>query len=241
MTETILAAAAGAVLGGGAGALVGLAVPGAIIGAINGAVAGHRRIHDWRSPKSIGWFVLDSTWALTTTAAALVVHAIARARGRPGYAAGLSERRDRHVYARGFQPRRGFAITVGNVVNGVGDPTDPRRIRLVDDHEDVHIRQARILGPLFPLLYGGWMLAGATIGAVMWSVRHRRSSFGQVVETYAYYLNPFEWWAYSRDAAWPPTGKVPGIGWRRPAVRSFAEVRTQDDPAAARSDRAAPR
>ncbi|MEY2957801.1 MAG: hypothetical protein RLZZ01_369 [Actinomycetota bacterium] len=237
MTETLLAAGAGAALGWIAGGVVGLAVTGAVVGGVNGALAGHRRIHDWRSPTSTGWFVLDSTWALPTTAAALFVHVVAHLRRRPGYAAHLSERRDRHVYARGFQVRRGFAVTVGNVVNGIGDPTDPRRVRLVEDHEDVHIRQTRLLGPLFPLLYGGWMVVGALVGASMWVVRHRGVRPGRVIETYAYYLNPFEWWAYSRDAAWPPVGKVADIGWRRPAVRSFAERRAALSRVAGGADR----
>ncbi|MGA1050703.1 MAG: hypothetical protein ACO4CU_07820 [Ilumatobacteraceae bacterium] len=236
MTESLLAAAAGAALGGAAGGIVGLALPGAVVGGLNGALAGHRRIHDWRSPKSVGWFVIDSTWALTTTGAALIVHVVANVRSAPGYAVDLSERRDRHVYARGFRIRRGFAVTVGNVVSGVGDPTDPRRARLVDDHEEVHVRQARLFGPAFPLLYGGWMIGGSVVGAVMWIVRHRGERFGRVVETYAYYLNPFEWWAYSRDSAWPPAGKVPGIGWRRPAIRGFAQE-AAISPAGARADR----
>ena len=48
---------------------------------------------------------------------------------------------------------------------------------------------------------------------------------GKVVETYAYYLNPLEWWAYSRDDHWPPSGKIAGIGWKRPAVRPFTLTR----------------
>jgi hypothetical protein len=58
------------------------------------------------------------------------------------------------------------------------------------------------------------MVGGGAVGAVGWLARHRDQPFGKVVESYAYYLNPFEWWAYSRDDHWPPTGKVPGIGWR---------------------------
>ena len=44
-------------------------------------------------------FVLDSTWALVTTAGALVAHAVAAGATRAGQLrAALSERRDRHVY-----------------------------------------------------------------------------------------------------------------------------------------------
>ena len=241
MTETAFAAAIGATIGGLAGSVAGLAVPGAVVGGLNGLVAGRRRIHDWRSPRSVCWFVLDSSWALPTTAAALVVHVMAAVRGRPGFVAALSERRDRHVYARGFQPRRGFAITVGNVVNGAGDADSPGRVRLVDDHEDVHVRQARILGPLFPLLYVLWMIVGALVGTIAWALWRRPAPLGKLVETYAYYLNPFEWWAYSRHGHWPPSGKLAGVGWRRPAVRSFAEARASVSPEVDGTRRAAPR
>jgi hypothetical protein len=55
-----------------------------------------------------------------------------------------------------------------------------------------------------------------------WVVGRGRRPYGKLVETCAYYLNPFEWWAYSRDAHWPPAGKLAEVGWQRPVVRSFA-------------------
>ena len=224
MIETVAVGAAGALLGGVTGALVGVPIPAAVVGGLNGAVSGARGIYDWRSARGVAAFALDSTWALLTTTSALGAHAVAAVRGDPGYASALSERRNRHVYARGFQPRRRFAITMGNVVNGAGDTTNPRRARLVTDHEDVHVWQARLLGPVYPTLYLGWMAGGGAIGTLGWVLRHRDEPFGKVVESYAYYLNPFEWWAYSRDDHWPPSGKVAGIGWRRPAAKSFAAL-----------------
>lgn len=224
MIEAVAAGVAGAVLGGATGWLVGVPIPAAVAGGLNGAISGRRRVYAWRTHRGLAAFTLDSTWALLTTTSGLAAHALGALRGDPGYAAGLSERRNRHVYARGFQPRRRFAITLGNVVNGAGDTAHPRRARLVTDHEDVHVWQARILGPAYPALYLGWMVGGGAIGAVAWLVRHRDQPFGKVVECYGYYLNPFEWWAYSRDDHWPPAGKVAGIGWRRPAARSFASL-----------------
>lgn len=53
----------------------------------------------------------------------------------------------------------------------------------------------------------------------MWVVHRRPERFTKVVESCAYYLNPFEWWAYSRAGHWPPSGKVRGLGWRHPIVR----------------------
>ena len=218
LVEAAATAAAGAALAGAVGGRLGMARELAAIGALNGAVSGWRGIYDWRSRRGVGGFLLDSTWALATTAGALGSHAIAIVRGRAGYEASLSHRQGHHVYARGFQPRRGFLITVGNVISGAGDTTRQRRRELVHVHEDAHVWQARWLGPAYPLLYAGWMAAGAAAGPVVWLVRGRREPLFRVVETCAYYLNPFEWWAYSRDDRWPPGGAVAGLGWRRPLV-----------------------
>jgi hypothetical protein len=218
--EAAAVGTAGAVLGGLAGSLVGVAVPAAIVAGANGAVAGLRGIYDWGSPKGPLAFALDSTWALPTTAAGLFAHAAAALRGDARYAEALSRRRNRHVYGRGFQPRRGFAITLGNVVSGAGDVSKPRRVKLVTDHEDVHVWQARWLGPLYPLAYAGFTAGGAAVGAAASLLG--RGRFATLVETCAYYLNPLEYWAYSRDDHWPPAGIAPGIGPARPLVKSFA-------------------
>lgn len=217
-SEAILAAGAGAAIAALVGSRVGLGRAAAVVGGLNGAVSGWRGIYRWRSVGGVTGFVLDSSWALTTTAGALGSHAIAALRGRPGYVDPLSRRQGRHVYERGFRTRPGFMITVGNVVSGVGDTTEPRRRRLVEVHEDVHVWQARWLGPAYPVLYAGWMAVGGVTGAVLWATRRRDQPVAKVIETCAYYLNPFEWWAYSRDAAWPPASKVPDLGWRRPMV-----------------------
>lgn len=219
-------ALAGGALGAAAGSLVGLAVPVAAVAGLNGVVSGWRGIYRWRSANGPIAFVLDSTWAAATTAAGLVAHLGGVVRGNAGYVAELSERQNRHVYARGLQFRRGFAITFGNVVSGAGDVRGHAgRVRLVTDHEDVHVWQSRWFGPAFPVTYGGWMLGGALAGVPVWFLRHRDQRCAKVVESCAYYLNPFEWWAYSRGGRWPPTGLVAGLGWRRAVVRSFASFR----------------
>jgi hypothetical protein len=226
---SLLEAAAVGVLGaaaaGAVGAPLGLAAPLAIVGGVNGAICGWRRIYDWGCSTGVVAFVLDSTWALPMTAAGLVSQALGAVRGRPGYDDSLSRRANRQVFRRGFVPRRGFAITIGSVVSGAGDTASPRRRRLVTDHEDVHVWQARWLGPFYPVMYGAWMLLGGAAGVVVWMVRHRSEPVSRVVESCAYYLNPFEWWAYSRDDHWPPAGKVAGLGWRRPIVRPLSARR----------------
>jgi hypothetical protein len=214
----------GGVLASAVGAPIGLTVPFAAVGVANGAITGWRRVYDWGCSNGVVAFTLDSTWSIPMTAAGLVSQVLGVVRGRPGYDASLSRRSNRQVFRRGFVPRRGFAITIGNVVSGAGDTSNRRRRQLVTDHEDVHVWQARWLGPLYPLLYGAWMVGGGAIGMIVWATRRRTDPFTRVVESCAYYLNPFEWWAYSRDDHWPPSGKVRGLGWRRPIVRPRRHV-----------------
>jgi hypothetical protein len=225
--EAVGVAAAGGVLAGASWSLVGLGWPAAVVGAGNGAISGGRGIYLWRVPIGPLAFALDSTWGLPMTSAAIVAHGVAATqRRRAGYVRPLSERANRHVYARGLRLRRGFAMTLGNVVNGAGDDVlaSPRREQLVTDHEDVHIWQARWLGPLYPVLYVGWTILGGAAGALVWLVRRRGDRLSAVVETCGYYLNPLEWWAYSRDDRWPPSRKVAGLGWRRAVVRPFSQL-----------------
>ncbi len=63
------------------------------------------------------------------------------------------------------------------------------------------------------------VLQGGAVGMVVWAVHRRSERFTKVVESCAYYLDPFEWSAYRRDDHWPPSGKVHGLGWRNPIVR----------------------
>lgn len=227
LLEAAATAGLAAVFGGATGSLVGLTIPAAAVAAANGAVSGWRRIYDWQCATGLTAFVLDSTWSLPMTTAGLFANGVAAAQRDAGYVPDLSERQNRHVHRRGFMPRQGFAITLGNVIGGAGDVDRPRRRRLITDHEDVHCWQARWFGPLYPVAYVGWtVLAGAT-GALLWLVRHRDERFAKVVESSAYYLNPFEWWAYSRDDHWPPSGKIVGLGWKRPCCRPLAVVRSE--------------
>ncbi len=219
LIEAAAVGVTGAALGAAVGAPLGIGLALGAVGATNGVVAGWRRVYDWGCSSGPIAFVLDSTWALPMTAAALASQALGVVRGDAGYDSSLSRRANRMVFRRGFVPRRGFAITIGNVISGAGDTSLARRRKLVTDHEDVHVWQARWFGPFYPLLYGGWMVVGGALGIAVWATTRRADSFTRVVESCAYYLNPFEWWAYSRDGHWPPSGKVRGLGWRNPIVR----------------------
>jgi hypothetical protein len=218
VVEAVAVGLLGGALGAAVGAPFAFALPLAAVAGVNGAWSGWRRIYNWRSPSGVAAFALDSTWALPMTAAALFANTVGAAT-RGGFVVELSRRANRHVYERGFTPRRGFATTLGNVVGGAGDTSVASRRRLVTDHEDVHVWQARWLGPFYPVIYVGWTVVAGGVGIVAWAARHRSQPVGKVVETYGYYMNPLEWWAYSRDDYWPPSGKVPGIGWKHPIVR----------------------
>lgn len=243
--EAVGVAALGGAFSYGAGSLVGFAIPFAVAGAANGAISGWRRVYEWNCSRGLIAFTLDSTWGLLMTTSGLFANAVGLAMPNSGYVAELSERQNRHVYQRGFMPRKGFAITLGNVIGGAGDVVEPaatdgaasttgaekaarrriRRRRLITDHEDVHCWQARWFGPLYPLLYVGWMVLGGGAGVVIWLATRRSEKVFKMMESSAYFLNPFEWWAYSRDDYWPPKGKVEGLGWKRPCCRPLAEAR----------------
>lgn len=220
----VVVGAGGALLGFVTGAWLHpvLGVVMAVVGGLNGVVSGRRRIYRWDSLR--GWvaFVLDSTWATLPVAVGLLAHLAGK-----GYVAEMSEGRGHHVYRAGFTLKPGFALTVGNVIAGAGDVERARRARLIHDHEAVHVWQARWFGPLYLPLYGLWSGLGAVTGLLVWLVRllrGRRQPVSAVVESCSYYLNPFEWWAYSRDDHWPPQALV--VGWKRPAVKSFQSRRS---------------
>ena len=227
LAEAAGVAALGAVFAGAVGSVVGVGIPAAVVAGLNGAISGYRGIYGWSRFNGLIAFTLDSTWALPMTSAGLFANTIGLHKKGSGYVPELSERRNRHVYRRGFMPRKGFATTLGNVIGGAGDVEQPRRAKLVTDHEDVHVWQARWFGPFYPVLYVGWMALGGVVGAARWLVDRRRQgdSLFDTVESAAYFLNPFEWWAYSRDGYWPPKGKVVGFGWQQPCCRPLTEAK----------------
>lgn len=221
--EALATSAAGAVLGGLVGTLWGSPRLGALVGGVHGWLAGRRRIYEWRHRRGVVAFVLDHTWALPTTIGGTVALTASVLRHRltgvdPGFDELLSHRRNRFVFRRGFVLRRGFALTVGTVVTGAADANGEvteRRRRLVDDHEDVHVWQSRLLGPLYPALYASWFVAGAAFALVRRVSRRSSASLTDEVDTYAYYRNPFEWHAYTCDHNWPPAGVDRASVWTK--------------------------
>lgn len=229
----LLVAATEAVAVGGAGAgLTWLFIaslpstPAALAGAavaasgLNGAISGAKGVYQWRRPHGWVCWGLDSTWGLISVAGGVVLHLI-NAVYPSSYFDGMSRRTNRHVYECGFTFRSRFAITFGNVVSaGGGDtglrgesPRVMRRRRLVEVHEGAHVLQNRSFGPLYVLGYAAWLVLAGAAGLVVGLVMDR-GNWRSVVETFAYYDNPFEYWAYRKDGYWPPRGAHPRFVWR---------------------------
>jgi hypothetical protein len=186
------------------------------IGGLNGLVCGALKTYDWSKGK--GWlaFALDSSWGLLGSMLALVVHAI-NLIGSAKYRADHSRRRNRHVYEHGFKLKRGYLVTIGNVIsNAAGSGTTiedrPERVRLIDEHEDLHVWQNRIFGVLMQATYAVWAAGGILYGFLFWLFSGRRN-LASIILTTVYYDNPFEYWAYRRDRNWPPAGSDPRVRW----------------------------
>ena len=208
--ESILTGVAAAILAGLTGRVVGVGRWGIVVGAVSGAVAGRRRVYDWRSRRGMVAFLADHTWALATTTAGVIAMAVNMTRDA-GFEPSLSERQNRMVYRRGFVLRRGFAVTFGNVVNGAADENGElteRRRTLVTVHEDAHVWQARVFGPIYVVVYAAWFAGGALVGAVKWLASDRSVPLSRTVDAYAYYRNPFERHAYRLQGVSTPADVV---------------------------------
>jgi len=215
--ETALTTTIGMWLGGITGFLVGGPIGlviGAIMGGMNGLISGMTGIYNWASID--GWlsFLSDSTWGLLGTSLGNIVHVINLFYGNANYRSDLSHRQNRHVYEGGFALKSDFAFTQGNVISnaGLGRGAGGVNASFIAQHEELHIWQSRIFGPLFQATYIVWAVGGFLVGTVWWFF-NTNQDYGSVIETAVYYDNPFEYWAYKNDNNWPPSGANPAIAW----------------------------
>jgi len=221
--ETGLTTAAGFALGAGAGFLLGSAIGGGaialagiggVMGGLNGMLSGMHGIYDWEHPG--GWFAFlaDSTWGLLGTSLGNIVQVMNMVSGAK-YRDDLSRRQNRNVYEGGFYIMKDDAFTQGNVISNAGLGGKGVDMNLIDNHESIHILQNRIFGPLFQVVYVVWLVGGFIVGSVFW-LFHTDHKWGDIVETAAYFDNPWEYWAYSNQNYWQPTGQKgfdPIIAW----------------------------
>jgi hypothetical protein len=173
-------AAYGAVLGWAAGGWIGLAVGGAVglaLGCFFGWAVAAGNVYS-ADASGILIFVVDHTWSMLNTVAGalyLTVHFIFGHTLDRNTSAGSC----RVCVVEGVSPR--YATTIGTVVAGA-NPTIQR-------HEDVHVLQARILGPIYlPLValnYALWTIAPLWL---LWHDRANRpiSSIGRYFEVGVY-------------------------------------------------------
>jgi hypothetical protein len=207
----IAGGAAGFLIGGPAGMLVG-AVIGGLMGGMNGLISGVHGIYDWTSID--GWFAFlsDSTWSLLGTTLGNVVHIINLFYSDSNYRHDLSHRENRHVYEGGFALKQDFAFTMGNVISNAGQGGKGINPSFIANHEELHIWQQRFFGPLFQATYVVWGVGGFVVASVYW-LFNTDEDWGSLVETAAYYDNPFEYWAYNNDSNWPPSGVNSELAW----------------------------
>ena len=146
--------------------LAGVATVGALVGACDGV----GRVHNW---KGLGWlsFPLDVTWGLAATTNGLLFHLVnfawanRQADGRTGA----------HRYRSGFRFKGGFAMTQGSVMSNMdGSGPGSGLFR----HENTHVWQNRIFGPLFVLTYLGWMVV-MFLPALIAGLASKRAGVGQ--------------------------------------------------------------
>ena len=234
LAEGLVVGALGGLFGFVATEWLGFGPVGAAVGAANGLVAGWWGIYDWIRPA--GWlsFIADSTWGLTGTVLGLALGAVNLTRADRGYVAELSARRGFHVFAGGFGLRRGFALTLGNVVANAGGSVGlvgesagvADRRRFVIEHEGLHVFQNRVFGPMFQLTYVAWVVGAGLVGLVV--AAFAPSERLAIIETFAYYNNPFEYWAYRNNRYWPPRGAVKRFVWPPSALTYTAAGEDRD-------------
>ncbi|MEU4443472.1 hypothetical protein AB0K14_08320 [Actinosynnema sp. NPDC050801] len=169
-------------------------VIGGLLGAFHGAWAWRIRLYP-RGPRGVALAVVDATWSLPNTIAGAAFLAWALARGNR-----VDAEFSRHRGTLGLRDGviKGFATTVGPVQAGIAMG--------VDDHEAVHVLQARLFGPLYlPLVLVNWVVATVL---PYWLLYHDREA-APIDGVGAYFqrgVYPHCWheeWAYRRQGC-PP-------------------------------------
>ncbi len=169
----------------------------AVTGGFSGMMAGIWRIYDWTSFLGYLGFFLDSTWGLSGTFDADLLHLINFAWGDHADQT-FDRRRNNHRYKDGFRIKSAFAFTQGAVMSNLKVDSSNN----LWHHENTHVWQNRAFGPLFTMTYVGWMALLFVPSLIIALVK--RSDLGDTIMAQCYYNNPWEVWAYKIG------------GWRKP-------------------------
>jgi hypothetical protein len=158
----------------------------ALIGGITGYMGGRYQVYDW---KRRGWlqFLADLTWGLSGSAVAALMHVWnALQKLRP-----LDRRQGAHRYGAGFTTGKRFSFTQGNVMSNLRSaPGEPLFI-----HEQVHVLQSRLFGPIYPITYVAWSIVGLVLALV---VSLFAKEWKSRIDGWSYFSNPWETWAYAK-------------------------------------------
>lgn len=226
--ETGAATIGSAILGWLVGTLLGggwIAWAAAGSAGLNGLFAGLRQLYQWRTVA--GWyaFVADSTWALVGTTLGNLVNLLNLVWPSSRYRTDFSRRRNRQLYDGGIAPEDKYAFTMGNVISNAdttGRQAQEDKTDLIELHADLHIWQNRWFGPIYQAMYVFWAVGGALIALLVWVFRryrpHRRAfrrhrGFRRLIQTAAYYDNPFEYWAYKNQGHWHDNAADATLKW----------------------------
>ncbi|MCC6802642.1 MAG: hypothetical protein IT319_07140 [Anaerolineae bacterium] len=179
----------------------------AVVGGFSGMMSGIWRSYDWDG-LGVPSFLLDSTWGLSGTFNACLLHLINFAWGdHADDPAHRDRRRNNHRYKSGFRIKGTFAFTQGAVMSNLTRDS-------ADDlwhHENTHVWQNRGFGPLFTLTYVGWMVILFIPSLIVAGIT--RSNLGDTIMALCYYDNPWEVWAY-KIGGW----RNPFMAWSDPVV-----------------------
>ena len=183
---------------------------GGTVGGFTGMMGGIYQIYDWTG---LGWlfFPLDVTWALAgNTVGSLMhilnhgLHPLAPAVNWFRALFGLNQfssnwglhtgdaRSNAHRYADGFGLRPDYAFTQGCVMSNLSDPPGADLYR----HEFMHVRQGRGFGACYTLSYLGWMVVWVVPAIIVGIVITGLRGVGVGPNTWCYFNNPWETWAY---------------------------------------------
>ena len=148
--------------------------------------------NDWR-----GWlaFGIDYTWGLPGTLLGDAVQVINAFVPGSNYRDDLSYHQNHHVYEGGVYVMG--ALSMGNVISnaGIGDASITESTLA---HEDTHVWESRLFGPLFQITYVSWFVGGALVGTASWLTNQSQDWYSLVYKS-AYYDNPWERWARASE------------------------------------------
>jgi hypothetical protein len=194
VVQVALGGLVGGVLGGLPGAMLGVAV-GLALGLPLGWAVRAGSAYDLGTARGAAEFLVDHTWSLPNTVLGSLFLSVNLLRGNR-----LDREQSRHagcvILTRGALP--GYATTVGTVQAGT--------TAAIRAHEDLHVGQARLFGPLYlPLVALHYVVATVI---PYWLIRHDRQA-APIDSVGAYFIRGVyrnvwhEWWAFRSAPAAP--------------------------------------